>query len=229
VQGRRSRLPAPAPKFGAPEVYTPKHLAEKILTSKSALEGERKQVTVLFADLKGSMELLADRDPEEARKRLDPILERMMDAVHRFERRPALSRLGIDPVHFGVVFTLNLLIGLLTPPFGASMFLVVEQSAERSCGTGCGKNVRDHELRGHSMHREKISQILPRELFVAHDPGLYPRGQCGFEVNEEPYAWFLVPPAGSPLDSVAYGQLGKCLLVGGIGQLVQRPLRVDVP
>src|SRR5262245_16261658 len=55
-------------KFGAPESYTPKHLAEKILTSKAALEGERKQVTVLFADLKGSMELLADRDPEEARK-----------------------------------------------------------------------------------------------------------------------------------------------------------------
>jgi class 3 adenylate cyclase/tetratricopeptide (TPR) repeat protein len=69
----------------APEVYTPKHLAEKILTSKAALEGERKQVTVLFADLKGSMELLADRDPEEARKLLDPVLERMMEAVHRYE------------------------------------------------------------------------------------------------------------------------------------------------
>src|SRR5678815_139979 len=69
----------------SPETYTPKHLAERILTSKAALEGERKQVTVLFADLKGSMELLADRDPEEARKLLDPILERMMDAVHRYE------------------------------------------------------------------------------------------------------------------------------------------------
>jgi class 3 adenylate cyclase/tetratricopeptide (TPR) repeat protein len=69
----------------APETYTPKHLAEKILTSRAALEGERKQVTVLFADLKGSMELLADRDPEEARKLLDPVLERMMDAVHRYE------------------------------------------------------------------------------------------------------------------------------------------------
>jgi class 3 adenylate cyclase/tetratricopeptide (TPR) repeat protein len=69
----------------APETYTPKHLAEKILTSKSALEGERKQVTVLFADMKGSMELLADRDPEEARKLLDPVLEHMMDAVHRYE------------------------------------------------------------------------------------------------------------------------------------------------
>ena len=47
----------PTPRFASPEAYTPKHLAEKILTSKSALEGERKQVTVLFADLKGSMEL----------------------------------------------------------------------------------------------------------------------------------------------------------------------------
>jgi class 3 adenylate cyclase len=42
-------------------------------------------VTVLFVDLKGSMELLADRDPEEARKILDPVLERMMEAVHRYE------------------------------------------------------------------------------------------------------------------------------------------------
>ena len=76
---------AAQPLFAAPESYTPKHLAEKILTSKGALEGERKQVTVLFADLKGSMELLADRDPEEARKLLDPVLERMMEAVHRYE------------------------------------------------------------------------------------------------------------------------------------------------
>src|SRR5262245_17137449 len=72
-------------RFSSPESYTPLHLAQKILTSKSALEGERKQVTVLFADLKGSMELLADRDPEEARKILDAVLERMMEAVHRFE------------------------------------------------------------------------------------------------------------------------------------------------
>ena len=77
-----------APRHGrsaAPLAYTPPYLAEKILTSRSALEGERKQVTVLFADLKGSMELLADRDPEEARQLLDPVLERMMDAVHRYE------------------------------------------------------------------------------------------------------------------------------------------------
>jgi class 3 adenylate cyclase/tetratricopeptide (TPR) repeat protein len=72
-------------RFGSPEAYTPKHLVDRILTSKSALEGERKQVTILFADLKGSMELLADRDPEDARKLLDPVLERMMEAVHRYE------------------------------------------------------------------------------------------------------------------------------------------------
>jgi double zinc ribbon protein len=72
-------------RLSSPKIYTPKHLAEKILTSKAALEGERKQVTVLFADLKGSMELLADRDPEEARKILDPVLQLMMEAVHRYE------------------------------------------------------------------------------------------------------------------------------------------------
>jgi class 3 adenylate cyclase len=69
----------------APDAYTPKHLAERILTSRAALEGERKQVTVLFADLKGSMEILADRDAEEARRILDAVLERMMEAVHRYE------------------------------------------------------------------------------------------------------------------------------------------------
>jgi class 3 adenylate cyclase/tetratricopeptide (TPR) repeat protein len=74
-----------AAKSASPESHTPRHLAEKILTSKAAIEGERKQVTVLFTDLKGSMELLADRDPEEARKILDPVLERMMEAVHRYE------------------------------------------------------------------------------------------------------------------------------------------------
>jgi class 3 adenylate cyclase len=74
-----------APPGQTPLAYTPPYLAEKILTSRSTLEGERKQVTVLFADLKGSMELLADRDPEEARQLLDPVLERMMAAVHRYE------------------------------------------------------------------------------------------------------------------------------------------------
>jgi class 3 adenylate cyclase len=83
--GARLGSEASSRQFPPPDAYTPKHLAEKILTSKAALEGERKQVTVLFADLKGSMELLADRDPKDARKLLDPVLERMMEAVHRYE------------------------------------------------------------------------------------------------------------------------------------------------
>jgi class 3 adenylate cyclase/tetratricopeptide (TPR) repeat protein len=69
----------------APLAYTPPHLTEKILTSRSALEGERKQVTVLFADLKGSTELIRDLDPEQARAILDPALHAMMEAVHRYE------------------------------------------------------------------------------------------------------------------------------------------------
>src|SRR3989441_1404413 len=76
---------APAAPAPAPLTYTPSYLAEKILTSRSAPEGERKQVTVLFADLKGSMELLADRDPEEARQLLEPVLQRLMAALHRHE------------------------------------------------------------------------------------------------------------------------------------------------
>ncbi len=75
----------PPRHYAKPLSYTPKFLADKILTSRSVLEGERKQVTVLFADLKGSMELLADCDPEEARKILDPVIERMMEAVHHYE------------------------------------------------------------------------------------------------------------------------------------------------
>ena len=76
---------APQTRFASPVEYTPRLIAEKILSSKSALEGERKQVTVLFADLKGSMELLANRDPEEARRVLDPVLTRMVEAVHRYD------------------------------------------------------------------------------------------------------------------------------------------------
>ena len=68
-----------------PLAYTPSYLTEKILASRNALEGERKQVTVVFADLKGSTELIQGLDPEEARRLLDPALQIMMDAVHRYE------------------------------------------------------------------------------------------------------------------------------------------------
>lgn len=79
--------PATTPASGipAPDTYVPKHLAEKILASRHKLEGERKQVTVLFADIKGSTKLLEKLDPEEAQKIIDPVLQIMMDAVHKYE------------------------------------------------------------------------------------------------------------------------------------------------
>ncbi len=68
-----------------PLSYTPPYLTEKILTSRSALEGERKQVTILFADIKDSTELIRDLDPEDAQKLLDPAIHIMMNAIHQFE------------------------------------------------------------------------------------------------------------------------------------------------
>src|SRR3989475_1025994 len=73
---------APAPD---PRSYTPNHLAEKILTSRSALEGERKQVTVLFADVKGSMDLAEQVDPEEWHKIMDRFFAILSEGIHRFE------------------------------------------------------------------------------------------------------------------------------------------------
>ncbi len=83
--GQNLASPVPAPRFAAPQAYTPQHLAEKILTSRPTLEGERKQVTVLFVDLKDSTELIRGLDPEAAQQLLDPAIQIMMQAVHRFE------------------------------------------------------------------------------------------------------------------------------------------------
>jgi len=80
-----SSAPAPPTAPPSPQSYTPKHLAEKILAARSTLEGERKQVTVLFADVVGSTELIRDLDPEAAQRLLDGAVQRMMEAVHRFE------------------------------------------------------------------------------------------------------------------------------------------------
>jgi class 3 adenylate cyclase/tetratricopeptide (TPR) repeat protein len=76
---------AKVPGVPSPDSYVPKYLAEKILASRQSLEGERKQVTVLFADIQDSMKLVENRDPEEAQKIIDPVLHLMMDAVHRYE------------------------------------------------------------------------------------------------------------------------------------------------
>ena len=76
------RREAPAPD---PRSYTPDHLAEKIRTAKGSLEGERKQVTVLFADVKGSMELGEGMDPEAWRRIMERMFTLMCEGVHRFE------------------------------------------------------------------------------------------------------------------------------------------------
>src|SRR4030095_10584335 len=78
-------VPATVSGAPSPETYVTKHLAEKILASRQSLEGERKEVTVLFADIRGSTRLLEGLDPEDAQKLIDPVLRVMMDAVHRYE------------------------------------------------------------------------------------------------------------------------------------------------
>jgi class 3 adenylate cyclase len=81
---------APAPE---PRSYTPKHLAEKILRSRGALEGERKHVTVLFADVKGSLELAEQLDPVAWHGIMDRFFQLLADGVHRFEGTAAVVRL----------------------------------------------------------------------------------------------------------------------------------------
>src|SRR5262245_27881457 len=87
AEGSAPRPPVPpsSSQGGLPLAYTPAYLAEKILTSKRALEGERKQVTIFFADIKDSTRLIEGLDPEAAQQLLDPALRLMMEAVHRFE------------------------------------------------------------------------------------------------------------------------------------------------
>ena len=80
--GARLTAPATVPE---PRSYTPRHLVEKILASKSALEGERKPVTVLFADVARSMELAERVDPEEWHRLLDRLFRILADGVHRYE------------------------------------------------------------------------------------------------------------------------------------------------
>jgi class 3 adenylate cyclase/tetratricopeptide (TPR) repeat protein len=80
----------PAPNTQSPISYTPPHLADRIRAT-SVTDGERKSITALFADIKGSTDLIADLDPEEARAILDPTLQLMMDAVHRYEGYVAQS------------------------------------------------------------------------------------------------------------------------------------------
>jgi class 3 adenylate cyclase/tetratricopeptide (TPR) repeat protein len=78
-------LPTPAARFASPQSYTPPHLAEKILTARTALEGERKQVTVLFADVSGFTSMSERLDPEEVHQFMNRAFELMLGEVHRYE------------------------------------------------------------------------------------------------------------------------------------------------
>src|SRR5947209_16251636 len=86
--GAKVERQPPPPEAGeslAAPVHLPRHLAQRILDTRSLIEGERKQITVLFADIKGSTTLIEDLDPEDADLRLRPALDAMIDAVHRYE------------------------------------------------------------------------------------------------------------------------------------------------
>jgi len=83
--GQAVSASAASSRFASPESYTPKHLAEKILSSKSALEGERKQVTVLFVDVSGFTALSERLDPEDVHGLMNRALDLMLSQVHRYE------------------------------------------------------------------------------------------------------------------------------------------------
>jgi uncharacterized Zn finger protein (UPF0148 family) len=99
----RAAPPSPLPQRGRSRSYTPKHLAEKILTSRSALEGERKQVTVLFADVKGSMDLAEQIDPEEWHKIMDRFFAILSEGFTA-SRAPSINtRVTASMAHHGAL------------------------------------------------------------------------------------------------------------------------------
>ena len=136
------------PRFASPNSYTPAHLARKILTERVALERERKQVTVLFADVKGSTEQVADLDPDDARRLLDPVLERMMEAVHMYEG------------------TVNQVMGDgIMALFGAP--LAYEDHAVRACYSG----LKMQELIKSHAEEVRRSQGFPLQIRVGINSG----------------------------------------------------------
>ena len=130
-------LTRPADRGASPDPrsYTPKHLAEKILTSRSALEGERKQVTVLFADVKGSTELASELDPEEWHRIMDRFFHILAEGVHRFEGT-------VNEYRGDGIMAL----------FGAP--IAHEDHAQRACYAGTAPARRAATVCGRVAHRE---------------------------------------------------------------------------
>jgi tetratricopeptide (TPR) repeat protein len=157
--------PTPDP-VRAPLTYTPPYLAEKIFTSRTSLEGERKQVTVLFADLKGSMELLAERDPEEARTLLDQALEHMATGSRFYYHAHVLIELCEALLRVSRVEDAGIL---------ASHLLDLSRTH-----TGRGYQAHAYRLLGEvARHREppdvdQATVHYRQSLVLAEDLGMYP-------------------------------------------------------
>ena len=81
----RQGIEAPPIDFNQPQSYTPKHLADKILTTRSSIEGERKLMTVLFADVAGYTSISEKLDPEEVHQIMDGCFKILMDEIHKYE------------------------------------------------------------------------------------------------------------------------------------------------
>ena len=137
--GARLAPPASAPE---PRSYTPRHLVEKILATKSALEGERKPVTVLFADVARSMELAERLDPEEWHRLLDRLFRILADGVHRYEG------------------TINQYTGDgIMALFGAP--IAHEDHAQRACAAAL-EMARELEALGQDVRRERGLDVAVR-------------------------------------------------------------------
>ncbi len=72
-------------RLASPSTYTPRHLADRILTTRAALEGERKQVTVLFADIENFTGIAEQLDPEVLHQLLDRVFAILLEVIHRYE------------------------------------------------------------------------------------------------------------------------------------------------
>ena len=83
--GQNLQTPQKSPDYSEPQAYTPKFLADKILTSRSSIEGERKLVTVLFADVAGFTSMSEKLDPEEVHQIMDGCFKILMDEIHQYE------------------------------------------------------------------------------------------------------------------------------------------------
>jgi len=184
-----------------PRVYTPHHLAEKILTTRSALEGERKQVTVLFADVKGSMRLSEQVDPEEWHRILDRFFQILAESVHRFE---------------GTVnqYTGDGIMAL----FGAP--IAHEDHAQRACFAAL--HVRD-ELRRYAdeLRRTRGLSFLVR---IGINSGEVVVGRIGDDLRMDYTAQGLTVGLAARMEQLA--EPGRPLLTGHTAQLIRGYFRL---